>query len=243
MSKPVLTIRKSDLTRNGSLSTRHLDEVSQLLADGGLVLLPSDTCYSLSGSVRSGEVANRVNFALRRNVSDPISVSAANVKDATFYLEDSPVASALFDHFTPGPITVVAQASASIRKQTQLIEMTIKSQDGTIGMRIPDSVIERDLCAMVRNGLLTTTAVRQAADTLAQNTIREFDRAFNLVAKGMARLKTVPWAAIEGDAFRATHSTVVRIEPRGNITILREGDIAKAKIEAVVAALPRSMRY
>jgi L-threonylcarbamoyladenylate synthase len=95
----------------------------------------------------------------------------------------------------------------------------IGSSDRTIGVRIPDSSIERDLAASTQSPLMTV-AVR---DLNTGEAIQQFEQAVEVVKSGIERLGGAEWAAIEGENFYASHSTVIRVGV-DKVELLRKGD-------------------
>ncbi len=226
MSQPDYTIEKSDRTRGGGLSTGAVQLLSGKLMRRGYILLPSDTCYSLAAIAIDDTVHGRINAILNRG-DDPISLAFPSYFQLQQFVHVDRVAAALLEQFTPGPITVVCRANEKIPKR--FLTHTIKSGRGTIGVRIPDSYVERDIAASTPYPL-TTVAVR---DPKTKREIRDFSRALRVVGAGIERCGGAGWAAVAGEAFYAHHSTVVEVVGGAEgVTLLRKGDIPFDRIVA-----------
>jgi L-threonylcarbamoyladenylate synthase len=130
------------------------------------------------------------------------------------------ITAVLLEKFTPGPITIVCHANSKL--PIEFTTKTIGARDRTIGVRIPDSIVERDV-ASCTNYVNTTVAVRYPKDgTIVQN----FEQAIEIISNRIELLGNTPWAAIEGGNFCCNHSTVVQVtDDVEKIKLIREGDI------------------
>jgi L-threonylcarbamoyladenylate synthase len=226
---PILTIKRSDRTLSGSLMTSTLKRIRESMLAYGFVLLPSDTCYSVAALAMDNRVQTNVNTLLNRPQS-PISLSFPNLTKVEGSVYLNPVSSLLLERFTPGPITVICNSKPEV--PVEITSQVVGSSDRTIGVRIPDSQIEREIASCTRYPI-TTVAVR---DPVTNEAVRNFAQAMVIIQAGMARLNDVAWvAAIEGEQFYANHSTVVRVPAdAGQPVLLREGDIPWEELEAAV---------
>jgi L-threonylcarbamoyladenylate synthase len=224
MSRPQFEISRMQRTEGRSLPTSIVRQVRDMLLQGGFVLLPSDTCYSLGALAIDKNSRNNVNAILDRKLG-PISLAFGNYPQVQQFIKVNEAIDLLLERFTPGPITIVCKAKEVVPEDFLL--HTIGSSDRTIGVRIPDSSIERDIAASTEY-LLMTVAVR---DFETGEAIQDFERAQEIVSLGIdERLKGANWAAIEGDDdFHPFHSTVIRVSGVNKVDLLRKGDQDKAE--------------
>lgn len=235
MSKPDFIITLSERTPGGSLRTSNLRRVRSKLMHQGFVVLPSDTCYSLAAYAAVDDTHKNINKILSRG-NEPISLCAANFEEVLKWIDGSNYAAlALLENFTPGPITVVCAPSESIRQHSRFFQNTIGDTKGEIGIRISDSVVERDVSATNENYLITTTAIR---DPQTKRAVTDFGSALEIVEKGIAAFGGAGWGAIEGASFAKAHSTVVRASRDGTVHLIREGAIPFHEIEAASRITP-----
>jgi len=218
MSKPEFIVNSFHRTDGGALPTSLIQRVRSKLMRRGFVLLPSDTCYSLAALAVDEDTRRTVNSILQRK-DWPISLAFSSDLAVQQLIEVDNTAALLLEWFTPGPITLVCKAKADV--SSALLCGAIGSPDRTIGVRIPDSRIERDVAASTKFPLMSV-AVR---DPETGETIQDFDRACQVVSSGIDRFGHVGWGALEGDGFYASHSTVVRVGGSEGASLLREGDI------------------
>ena len=142
MYEPSLVVRGDDRDAQGKLRPEHLEKIIQTLQAPGFVLLPSDTAYSIAGWLDTAQIRDDINRMLKRD-DDPISLAFPSRDLVRQWTEPNKVAERLFKRFTPGPITVVCRASRLI--PAEVAEEAWRSQNRTIGIRIPNSAEERQV--------------------------------------------------------------------------------------------------
>jgi len=231
MSKPN-SIVSSERTRGGALLTSTIQLIRQYLLHRGLILLPSDTGYSMAALAIVESAYNDINTLLSRK-EEPISLAFPDFLRVRQWVELNTVAAILLERFTPGPITVVCNANSRI--PVEFTTETIGSKSRTIGVRIPDSIVERQVAACT-SYLTTTAAVRNPKDG---RIVQNFEEAVEIVTSGIPRIGNPSWIAVEGSGFYGKHSTVVHVNynPEG-LRLIREGEIPFEKVKGVMDTLP-----
>jgi L-threonylcarbamoyladenylate synthase len=226
-------IRLSDRTHGNALFTSTMSQVRACLLSYGFVLLPSDTCYSIAALASNNRVFDTINTLLNRP-KDPISLAFQNLPQVERFAELNPISAVLLETLTPGPLTVVCKARPEV--PIELTAEIVGSTDRTIGVRIPDNNIERDIAACTRYPI-TTVAIRDPKDN---KPVKNFNRAINIVSESIKNLETAFWGfSIEGDEFCANISTVVRVASDGEkIKLLRQGDIPFEDIKTLANNIP-----
>lgn len=108
-----------------------------ILAQGGLVALPTDTVYGLAANAMLDSALRRI-FAIKRRPADiPLPILIADVGDIARVAVDVPsCVSGLADRFWPGPLTIVLPKSAAI------CELATAGR-ATVGVRVPDHELTR----------------------------------------------------------------------------------------------------
>ena len=239
MSAPDLIVKKTQLTRQGALPTRLWQLIRDKLLNQAVILLPSDTCYSLAALARDAGARDRIVTILNRK-KDPLSLAFPNAEVVERWTKkwDSDLRFCL-EQFTPGPITIVCEARDEKVVPNAFTTRGVGSSDRTIGVRIPDSYVEREVAGATQH-LITTVAVREPDEE--KTAVTDFGRALELVEAGDFKV-ALPrgWVAIEGKKFAPKHSTVVRLLRHPPwIKLEREGAIEYAKIERAIARIPIS---
>lgn len=234
MYEPTLMIGSDERAADGSLLPAHLAELRRVLEAGGIVMLPSDTAYSVATWLRTERTRGQVNQLLDRE-NEPLSLAFPSLAVVRRWTTPNAVADELLERFTPGPITVVRTASRLV--PVAFTRELLGSLNHTIGVRIPDSAEERQV-AGIGSSVITTVPVRdlEAAD---KPPVRSFAAAVSVIADRMPAFGAAPWCAVEGELRYGQTSTVVEVLGRGrSYRIKREGTISRAEIQACVAGPP-----
>lgn len=133
-------------------------QAARRLRDGGIVAAPSDTVYGYLALPRSA--AARERLARLKGRSGPFLVLVAAWDDARSWTRDVPEAAwTALESVWPGPVTVILPTDPA----------TYGSENGGIGLRMPDSPFLAALLAAVGEPLFSTSANRpgESAPTTA----------------------------------------------------------------------------
>jgi tRNA threonylcarbamoyl adenosine modification protein (Sua5/YciO/YrdC/YwlC family) len=165
------------LTFGDSLAYGHLRQVCYTLRQGGLCILPSDTCYSLAAlPFRRDALAHLASILPEKNV-DPIPLAFGALHLVQQYVKLTNQDEKLIDAYCPGPLTLVCEIND--RHDKKIIEDMLHTH-GTIGVRIPDSTVERQISIDLQRPI-TTCAIREDSG----EPVRSFDDAVSLVRMRM----------------------------------------------------------
>jgi tRNA threonylcarbamoyl adenosine modification protein (Sua5/YciO/YrdC/YwlC family) len=205
------------LRPGGALGLGDLREVAQVLRSAGLAVIPSDTGYAVAASVNCPTAV----ATLRTVLSMPdasLSVACADLEMLEEYASLGLSLLRVADNLLPGALTLVAPLA---KGRTNLA--SVLGTDGTVGARIPDATVERDVAQMLGNPI-TTTAIRDNGEI-----VRDCEQACDIVRHGLDALEIQSLVATvksRGFAYDA-HSTVVKVfDAEGGgarVQLLREG--------------------
>jgi L-threonylcarbamoyladenylate synthase len=231
VSEPSFTIGKDERDAQGRLRPQDLTRIVGVLKAQGFVLLPSDTAYSVATWLNTARIRDDINQMLKRS-DDPISLAFPALELVSQWTEPNRIARRLLERYAPGPITVVCRASRLI--PDEIVEEAWRSQNRTIGIRIPDSVEERQVAEEGQTPI-TTVAVRDPRDD--NNGVTSFARARDIVRAGTERIGEPVWCAIEGEIQRdGLTSTVIEVLGEdGNFRLHRKGPIPEDELRAFIA--------
>ena len=118
------------------MQTKHLEsnlpEAAELLRQGGLVAVPTETVYGLAGNGLDEKAVERIYEVKGRPQVKPLSLMVPGPEALDMYGEEVPAqARKLADCFWPGPLTLVLKAKPSIPE-------IVRAGGATIGLRCPD---------------------------------------------------------------------------------------------------------
>jgi tRNA threonylcarbamoyl adenosine modification protein (Sua5/YciO/YrdC/YwlC family) len=194
-----------------------IDRAARVLEEGGVVVLPTDSVYGISCAAREGNPGHERIFRIkRRDRSLTLPWLVASTDDLLRYGTDVPSwVPRLAAAFWPGALTIVVSASDEVPPE-------YRRADGTIALRMPDSVLVRELADRVATPLATTSANLHGLP--AVGTAKDLDS--RLVADADLTLDG-------GELPLGVASTIVdgtAASPR----ILREGPLSAEAIEEAI---------
>lgn len=104
----------------------YIRQAAQVLAGGGLVIIPTETVYGIAVNAQDEKAVNRLYEIKQRPRDKFLSLHIAKKAEIRKFAKDIPIAAyKLIEKFWPGPVTLI-----------------LKSKDGqTIGLRMPDNEI------------------------------------------------------------------------------------------------------
>jgi L-threonylcarbamoyladenylate synthase len=200
-----------------------LDRAAQILREGGLVALPTETVYGLAGNALSETAVQSIYEAKGRPSSNPLIVhvgtrlgsldaleKAGLISKSRLSLKAQGVLTHLMDAFWPGPLTFVLPAGP---------ELTSKAVTGgrdTIAIRRPAPGVMAQILDLVPFPLAAPSANRsgRVSPTKAYHVLQELSGRIPLILDG-------------GDCLFGTESTIIRVDQDGALELLRPGALAK----------------
>ena len=140
-----------------------------VLREGGLVAMPTDTVYGVGVALDADEGLMRLFVAKNRPLDRAIVLLVADLEQAASVGVISPAARVLAEHFWPGGLTLVLAQTPGAR-----LPAVLTAGLATIGVRVPDHDSPRALAREL--GPLPVTSAnlsghpdaRDAAEVLAQ---------------------------------------------------------------------------
>ena len=108
-----------------------IEQAVAVLAQGDIVIYPTETCYGVGVDATNQEAVDRVLAYKAKREGKPLSIAVTDKKMAAEYVEINEQAENLYDSFLPGPVTVISKSLGNVAKG-------IESEDNTQGIRIPD---------------------------------------------------------------------------------------------------------
>lgn len=184
-----------------------VNTVVECLRDGGIVIYPTDTIYGIGCDIFKQKSIERIISILgEKKKKDSLTFichDMSNLSDYTKPLDNSVFKT--MKRVLPGPYTFILEANNSVPKLLQ-------SNKKTVGIRIPDNNIIREIVRQLGHPILSTS-VKDDDEVIEYTTDPElihekYDRQVDIV--------------IDGGYGDNTPSTVVDCTS-GDIEIVREG--------------------
>jgi L-threonylcarbamoyladenylate synthase len=190
--------------------------VAQVLREGGVAVVPTDTVYGLGASALQPEAVERVFTVKRRAPELAVPVLISTAADALLLAREIPrVAWTLIDRFWPGPLTLVLPARTRLPR-------VVTGGGETVGVRVPAGRSILALLESVGEPLIGTSANRHGSPSLTT------------AAAALAELGTEVDAVLADDSLGGgLPSTVVEITET-QVLIHRAGAITPELIREAV---------
>jgi len=187
-----------------------LKETIRVIKNGGLVLFPSDTVYILAVDACNQKAVDKLLAFKNRWTGKAISIAVTSQKMAEEYVDLSEMAKRIYKNLLPGPFTVVNKGKRKVAKG-------IEAEDGTLGIRIPESKYILDLVNILKKPITATSA--NLSGRSPHYSVKSF---LNILSKKKKNM--VDLVADAGRLPRNKPSTVIDAT-EAEVKVLRKGDM------------------
>lgn len=185
-----------------------LGDAVRALAAGRLVVYPTDTLLGLGALATDSRAVERLANAKGRPPGMPLSVTVSSTEELESLADLSPMGRRFVRTRLPGPYTLLTRPTAGARRT---LAPEVAGPHGTIGVRVPDHPLARELARRV--GPVTATSANRhgmaPCQTLAQAR-RTFGRSVAVYLSGEPRPSGRPSELVD-----LTHGTPHRVARRG----------------------------
>jgi L-threonylcarbamoyladenylate synthase len=129
-----------------------VQEAAEAVLRGGVIAFPTDTVYGLSCSLMDPAAVEFV-YRLKRRPSHLSVIALLPEADAVHPLVETlpEIGETLMKRFWPGPLSIIFQASS-------LVPLRVRSERGTIALRVPKHPLCQALLAAVGGPLVSSSA-------------------------------------------------------------------------------------
>ena len=198
---------------NSAILSTSIIRATEILSDGGVIALPTDTLYGVSANALDPAAASKVFGVKGREERSPLPIFVSDPGDLYKYGRDIPdVALRLAEIFWPGKLTIVVAKS-------DLVPDVVSGGLDTVGLRIPDHPTPREIVAQLGEPITATSAnvSGKRALTAAADVLSELGSRLDLILDGGVLAPSAPSTVID----------VTANPPR----ILREGALSASDIQ------------
>lgn len=192
----------------------------KVLKDGGVVVFPSDTVYGLAVDATNQKAVNKLLAFKDRPTGKAISVMVADEKMAREYVELSENGKNIYRNLLPGPFTVIS-------KGKHMVASGIEAENGTLGIRIPDNKLMRELARVFGKPITATSA--NMAGKKSCYTIGALMRQLSKRKIEMVDL------VIDGGKLANNKPSTVIDSTEPEIKVLRRGDLISGKGQSLIS--------
>ena len=193
-------------------------DAAAVLADGGLVVLPTDTVYGIAADAFDADAVAALLAAKGRGRAMPPPVLVASVAMLDVLGVDiSEAARALAQAFWPGALTLVVNAQPSL-------QWDLGETAGTVALRMPDEATA--IALLESTGPLAVSSANRTGMPAATS-VGE--------AKGQLGARVARY--LDGGPSKGGQASTIVDATSATLTILREGAISREELAAIVPHL------
>jgi len=138
---------------------RLLTRAAEILRSGGLIVYPTDTSYALGCHIGDKRALDRIEALRRLDKGHRFTLACRDLSEIATYAQVDKTQYRILKHYTPGPFTFILTASRETPRRL------VNEKRRTIGIRVPDHAVVRELLEVVGEPIMTTT-LRLAGDDL-----------------------------------------------------------------------------
>lgn len=188
---------------------KNKDEIINTLNNGGVIAYVTDTVWGLGCLPDNEKAVKKIYEIKKREAQKPLILMSNEVYNLLDYVKPIPkVGQQLIKKYFPGALTIVTDKSDKTPDY-------ITSNMSTVGIRIPNNKVFKEICEIIPNHVLATTS----ANLSHQPSAKTYDQALENMT-GLADL------IIEDYGYHAKglESTVVGVM-NNELRIFRQGAI------------------
>ncbi|OAN76544.1 threonylcarbamoyl-AMP synthase [Jannaschia sp. EhC01] len=188
---------------------------AEVLRDGGLLAMPTETVYGLAADAMNGPAVARIFEAKGRPTFNPLIVHVLSLEAASELVKVDTTAQALAAAFWPGPVTLV------LPSRGRVADLVSGGLD-TLAVRVPAHPLARAVLETFGGPVAAPSAnpSGQISPTLAQHVVDGLGDAVD--------------AVLDGGACGVGLESTILAPGADGVRLLREGGVSREAVEDVV---------
>ncbi len=188
---------------------KNKEEILSILSNGGVIAYVTDTVWGLGCLVESEKAVKKIYEIKKREAQKPLILMSNEVYNLFEYVKPIPkIGQKLIKKYFPGALTIVTDKSDKTPDY-------VTSGMQTVGIRVPDNDVFRQICEIIPNHVLATTS----ANLSHQPSAKTYEQALENMS-GLADLIIPDY----GHCAKGLESTVVGVM-NNELRIFRQGQI------------------
>lgn len=132
---------------------RLLKQAAQILRDGGVAAIPTDSSYALVCRLDDKAAAESLRRIRQIDEKHHLTLLCRDLSELARFARVDNVQYRLVKHGTPGPYTFILEATKEVPRRLS------HPSRRTIGLRVPDHKVTQELLALFGEPLLATTLI------------------------------------------------------------------------------------
>lgn len=188
---------------------KNKDEIINVLTNGGVIAYVTDTVWGLGCLPNNESAVKRIYEIKKREAQKPLILMSNDIYPLLDYVKPiSKIGQILIKKYFPGALTIVTDKSENTPDY-------ITSSMPTVGIRVPDNEVFREICEIIPGHVLATTS----ANLSHQPSAKTYEQALENMS-GLADLIIEDY----GYVAKGLESTVVGVM-NNELRIFRQGAI------------------
>lgn len=188
---------------------KNKDEIINVLTNGGVIAYVTDTVWGLGCLPNNESAVKKIYEIKKREAQKPLILMSNEIYPLLDYVKPIPkIGQILIKKYFPGALTIVTDKSENTPDY-------ITSSMSTVGIRVPDNEVFREICEIIPGHVLATTS----ANLSHQPSAKTYEQALENMS-GLADLIIEDY----GYAAKGLESTVVGVM-NNELRIFRQGAI------------------
>ena len=132
---------------------RLIHHAVDIVRGGGVVVYPTDSAYALGCHIGDKNALDRIRRIRRLEAKHNFTLVCRDLSELASYARVDNAAYRLLRNNTPGPYTFILEATSEVPRRLK------HPKRKTIGLRVPDNNIARDLLASLNEPLMRVTLI------------------------------------------------------------------------------------
>lgn len=133
-----------------NINARHIEEIANVLRDGGIIVYPTDTVYAIGCDALNNQAIERIcSLKAMKSAKTNLSIICSDISEVAQYAKFDNTQFRLMKNNLPGPFTFIFPAMSKLPK-------AFKGRR-TVGIRIPDNKIATAIERELGHPILTTS--------------------------------------------------------------------------------------
>ncbi len=193
---------------------RVIKKAAEIIREGGLVAIPTETVYGLAGSALIAESAEKIFAAKGRPGDNPLIVHISEPEEAEKFAYTNETFYALAKRFMPGPLTIILP-------KKDCIPSSVTGGLDTVAIRCPKHPVAQAIIRESGHPIAAPSANRSGipSPTTGEHVKADMDGRIDMIVDG-------------GSCDIGLESTVVVVK-NGECVILRPGEITAEMLSEV----------
>lgn len=188
---------------------KNKDEIINVLTNGGVIAYVTDTVWGLGCLPNNESAVKKIYEIKKREAQKPLILMSNDIYPLLDYVKPIPkIGQILIKKYFPGALTIVTDKSENTPDY-------ITSSMPTVGVRVPDNEVFREICEIIPGHVLATTS----ANLSHQPSAKTYEQALENMS-GLADLIIEDY----GYVAKGLESTVVGVM-NNELRIFRQGAI------------------